>query len=63
VEEIKSRRVLVNGMLIAPVPPEQHGRETTYKSHFCRCVPCKEAAQIRAQMRQEGGDGIPLSGN
>ena len=36
-------RVLVNGRLVAPLPPRCHGRLSTYTNHGCRCRPCTEA--------------------
>lgn len=36
-------RILVDGRLTAPLPPERHGRPGTYSYHGCRCVPCTRA--------------------
>lgn len=38
-----ARRVLVDGRLVAPVPPEKHGKATTYGNWGCRCEPCTQA--------------------
>jgi len=38
-----ARRYLVDGHLVAPLPPEQHGRPGTYTNHGCRCVRCRAA--------------------
>jgi len=36
-------RIVVDGRLVAPVPPEKHGRASTYTNWGCRCQPCTEA--------------------
>jgi hypothetical protein len=36
-------RVLVDGRLVAPLPPDRHGKVGTYRYHGCRCVPCTVA--------------------
>ena len=38
-----TERVLIDGRLTAPVPPDMHGKASTYRNHACRCVPCKNA--------------------
>lgn len=42
-------RVLHDGVWIAPLPDEHHGRPTTYKNHGCRCRRCTDA--VRASQR------------
>jgi hypothetical protein len=42
-EERHAERVLVNGVLVAPLPSECHGKDGTYNNHGCRCAPCSEA--------------------
>lgn len=36
-------RTMVDGRLVAPVPPEQHGSVSTYNNWMCRCAKCTEA--------------------
>jgi hypothetical protein len=36
-------RVLIDGRLVAPLPPNHHGKHATYANHGCRCEPCGEA--------------------
>jgi hypothetical protein len=36
-------RQLVDGRLVAPVPPACHGTRSTYWNHGCRCVSCTAA--------------------
>lgn len=40
--EKKSRRVLIDGRLVAPT--NEHGTISTYNNWGCRCDPCVEAA-------------------
>lgn len=48
-----SRRVLVDGRLIAPLPTHRHGITSTYVNWGCRCVACAEAnAVAMARHRQ-----------
>ena len=54
--ELRGRlRVLVDGRLVAPVPVEQHGSQSTYNNWMCRCEPCSVAnrAVKRGQREQE----------
>jgi hypothetical protein len=38
-----ARRVLVDGRLVAPLPPERHGLASSYSNHGCRCELCSQA--------------------
>jgi len=38
-----TERILIDGRLVAPVPPEMHDRYTTYQNYGCRCIPCTTA--------------------
>lgn len=52
--ELRGRlRVLVDGRLVAPVPDEQHGSESTYNNWCCRCVPCGDVARVNKAERRE----------
>ncbi len=42
-------RVLVNGVWIAPLPAEKHGRVTLYANWGCRCQPCTAAASASSR--------------
>lgn len=42
-ERRMARRVLIDGRLVAPLPPEKHGKASTYNNHWCRCVECVAA--------------------
>lgn len=35
-----AKRVDINGRLTAPLPPEKHGRRSTYTNWGCRCLEC-----------------------
>lgn len=43
-------RVLIGDRLVAsedginPLPPERHGKPSTYTNWMCRCVPCTDVA-------------------
>lgn len=37
----RASRVLVDGRLLAPLPPDRHGRWSTYANHGCQCDPCR----------------------
>lgn len=39
-----ARRTLVDGVLVAPIPDEQHGTATAYGYHGCRCARCRAAS-------------------
>jgi hypothetical protein len=41
-----AQRVLINGRLVAPLPPEKHGKQSTYSNWGCRCIPCTDANTI-----------------
>lgn len=47
----RARRVLTNGRLVAPVPPERHGRYTTYRNWGCQCQPCVKAGSENNALR------------
>lgn len=57
-------RVLVNGRMVAAhLPPESHGRESTYGNHGCQCPPCTaawadatRARRYRRAVREWAGD-------
>lgn len=50
------RRVLVEGRLVAPVPPERHGLMTTYNNWGCRCEACtKDATAYKVAARRASG--------
>jgi hypothetical protein len=38
-----ARRRLVDGVMVAPVPPHRHGNGNTYTNWGCRCKPCTRA--------------------
>lgn len=38
-----ARRVLVEGRLVAPLPAERHGMQSSYTNHGCRCEECTAA--------------------
>lgn len=42
-QERLAARVLVDGRLVAPLPPVHHGKHATYVNHGCRCLKCGEA--------------------
>ncbi|SEF34349.1 hypothetical protein SAMN05421837_107332 [Amycolatopsis pretoriensis] len=44
-----ARRLLVDGVWVAPVAAERHGRVTTYNAWGCRCEPCTGAASAERQ--------------
>jgi len=48
----REQRVLVNGVWVAPVPHEKHGREYTYREWSCRCHPCRDAAMEAKRRRK-----------
>ena len=51
-----SKRVLVGGRLIAPVPTERHALMTTYNNWGCRCWPCTKAASAyKVAARRKAG--------
>ena len=40
----------IDGVMVAThVPPENHGRDSTYVSHGCRCDECTEAHREKAR--------------
>jgi hypothetical protein len=39
-----ARRLLIDGVWIAPVADDRHGLPYTYNSWGCRCEPCTDAA-------------------
>lgn len=41
-----AQRVLIHGRLVAPLPPEKHGKYSTYVNWKCRCIPCTDANTI-----------------
>lgn len=49
----RDRRVMVDGRLVAPVPPEMHGNANTYQSWCCRCADCTEAHRQRCIVWRE----------
>lgn len=65
-ERRKKTRILVHGRLVAPVPPELHGKRPTYINYSCRCVRCTrvstryasdyEAKRRRREMEETNGD-------
>jgi hypothetical protein len=40
---VKAERVLIDGVLVAVLPPERHGQLSTYKNFGCRCNRCRAA--------------------
>lgn len=54
-----ARRVLVDGRLLAPLPPDRHGRDTTYTNWRCQCEPCLrahlDAGRANRQRREARG--------
>lgn len=47
-ERRKNRRVLIDGKLIAAhLTPEQHGTQSGYDYHYCRCDACLEGKHNR----------------
>ena len=50
------RRTLdAEGRLVAPLPPEKHGRAATYNGWMCRCRPCTNATALATRLRKVGG--------
>jgi hypothetical protein len=48
-----ARRTLdPDGRLCAPVPPEKHGRTSTYNGWMCRCRKCTDAATLAKRIRK-----------
>jgi hypothetical protein len=45
--ERRAARQLINGRLVAPVPPHRHGLASTYVNWSCRCEPCTQAGAKR----------------
>jgi hypothetical protein len=45
--ERRAERQLINGRLVAPVPPHRHGLVSTYVNWACRCEPCTQAGAQR----------------
>ena len=54
---IKAERVLIDGVLVAVVPTERHGRLSTYKNFGCRCDQCC-AATDAVKNRRVLVDGV-----
>lgn len=59
-QERLAARVLVDGRLVAPLPPIHHGKHSTYVNHGCRCEKCGAANAAyceswRARFEQEWG--------
>lgn len=48
-----AERVEIGGRLVAPLPDEQHGSESTYNNWCCRCVRCSVAAREASRVRRE----------
>lgn len=47
-------RVRVDGVLTAAhLPPEKHGKESTYTNHGCGCLPCLAAHTAATRARRE----------
>jgi hypothetical protein len=43
----RAEREVVNGRLVAvKLPPEKHGKYSTYSHHGCRCSPCIRASKM-----------------
>ncbi len=38
-----ARRFEIDGRLVAPLPPEKHGLQSSYTNHGCRCAQCTAA--------------------
>jgi len=43
----RARRVLVDGRLVAPLPEERHGTESTFNNWGCQCEPCTTSHRDR----------------
>lgn len=56
-QEIRKRnytlRFLINGRWIAPRPFEEHGSDSTYSTHGCRCLLCYKAHSVRMAAYRE----------
>jgi hypothetical protein len=55
-QQRRTRRVLIDGRLVAPLPADRHGRVSTYSGWGCQCEPCKQVgaaknAQARTRRR------------
>jgi hypothetical protein len=55
-----ARRVLVNGVPIAPLPDDRHGTCYTYNRYSCRCAACVEAKRFYThQLKARGNENPP----
>lgn len=43
----RAMRQLINGDLVAPLPPERHGHISTYVNWDCRCPACRAVGAQR----------------
>lgn len=53
-------RVSVDGVWVAPLPADRHGRVAAYTNWGCRCRPCTDAATastIRSRTRSASAAG------
>lgn len=47
-EKRKNRRTLIDGRLVAThLAPTQHGTQSGYDYHYCRCMTCTDAKRTR----------------
>ena len=51
--KLRARRVLIDGRLVAPLPPDQHGLVSTFSNHGCQCDPCRAIHAARMQQVRE----------
>lgn len=51
--EHRAKRLLVNGRLVAPLPPEKHGTFRTYSHYGCRCEACSAAGRAVNKARRD----------
>jgi hypothetical protein len=49
-ERNRARRILVAGRLVAPLPTERHGTESTFNNWGCQCIPCTATHRDRQRV-------------
>ncbi len=49
----RAKRILVDGRLIAPLPADRHGTQSTFNNWGCQCDPCRTVNRNRQRADRE----------